>query len=287
MISTPASTRMPPPAPPVPLTAAGQALLAARRIAGAGTSAAAWRADPALAQVAPVPLHTLLPAGARAVLVAPHPDDEVLAWGGLLLQLGALQAPGTPPPLLVAVTDGEASHPGSRLWPRERLRRQRPLETTRALAALGYGGAARAIDLVRLGLADGAVMPACATLAAALAALLDPGDVLFTTWRYDGHPDHEACAAACAQAARAGGHVLFETPVWGWHWNSPSANAMPLAQARRLPLTAAQLAHKRAALDCFASQRSADPASGAAPILADSTIARALLDFELFFPCPP
>jgi LmbE family N-acetylglucosaminyl deacetylase len=33
--------------------------------------------------------------------------------------------------------------------------------------------------------------------------LLKPGDLLLTTWRGDGHCDHEAAGRACAQAAQA------------------------------------------------------------------------------------
>ena len=46
----------------------------------------------------------------RLIVVAPHPDDEVLGAGGLLQQM---QQAGVET-VLVAVTDGEASHPGAR-----------------------------------------------------------------------------------------------------------------------------------------------------------------------------
>lgn len=246
-----------------------------RRIIGAGTSVAAWRADPAPAAVPSIVLQALLPEASRAVLVAPHPDDEILAWGGLLQQLAACAIPA----LLVAVTDGEASHPGSQQWPSERLRRQRPGETAAALASLGVID----VEVVRLCVPDGGVANAEATLAQALSAMLRPGDVLFTTWSEDGHPDHEACARACASAARPAGVRLLETPVWGWHWNAPGANRMPLARARKLSLTLEQVERKRTAMACFISQREADPGCAATPILSDATMARSLTDYEVFF----
>lgn len=272
-----------------------------RRIAGAGTSAAAWLGDAALAAVPAVDLAGLVPAGARAVLVAPHPDDEVLAWGGLLQLLAAR---GGPPGLLVAVTDGEASHPHSARWPRERLRAERPRETSRALSVLGGGDVHMArlaltrLGLARLGHADGGVTAAQGILTEQLGAMLAPGDVVFTTWRHDGHPDHEACARACLAAAARRGASVIETPVWGWHWNSPEHNSMPLARARTLALSAPQLALKRAALAMFVSQLEADTSdigdtgdtgehrdSGAAgaPILPASALERLLTPFELFF----
>jgi LmbE family N-acetylglucosaminyl deacetylase len=248
-----------------------------RRIAGAGTSAAAWRDDPALARLPKAQATTLIPPGGRAVLVAPHPDDEILAWGGLLQMLG--ERAGPPALLLVAVTDGEASHPDSTLWPRERLRRQRPRETAAALAALGLPP----VPVTRLGLADGGVTAGEDALAHGLAALLHPRDVLVSTWRQDGHPDHEACARACAAAAQARGVPLLESPVWGWHWNTPDDNHMPLARARKLALSPAQRERKRAAMDCFVSQRTGDPGCAFAPIVPDSALARSLTDYEVFF----
>lgn len=253
------------------------AVTADRRIIGEGTSAAAWKADPMLAAVPAIGIDALATPGARAVLVAPHPDDEVLAWGGLLQLLAARGDAGI---LLVAVSDGEASHPNSAEWPRERLREVRPRETERALGVLG----ATDVRMVRLGIADGGVAAAQTSLTAQLTALLAPGDLVFTTWRHDGHPDHEACARACAAACAPLGIAVVETPVWGWHWNSPERNAMPFASARKLELSAAQLAGKRAALASFRSQLESDRDTGAYPILPASAIDRLLTPCELYFP---
>jgi len=250
------------------------AVIANRRIAGAGTPAAAWRDDPQLARVAPVAPAQLFASSKRVVVVAPHPDDEILACGGLL-QAAALHGLAH---LLVAVTDGEASHPGSQAWPPARLRLERPRETLAALACLGIDQPA----VLRLAFADGGVAACEDALAERLAAILRPGDLVVTTWRYDAHPDHEACARACTSAAAASGASLFETPVWGWHWSAPGDGAMPLAQARKLALTPAVLARKRAALVCFRSQTGADGRSDG-PVLAAHAIERILHPFELYF----
>ena len=117
-----------------------------RRIEGAGTPDAAWQAWPGLATLPLVTARELVPGGARAVIVAPHPDDEILACGGLL-QLLAQQGSEV---LLVAVTDGGASHPGSALWPKERLCRVRPEESRQAASTLGV-----APSWLRLRLPDG------------------------------------------------------------------------------------------------------------------------------------
>jgi len=246
-----------------------------RVIEGAGTSADAWRADAALMAVPVIDCLQLVGAAQRVVIVAPHPDDEVLACGGLLQQLASLRIPVC----IVAVTDGEASHPGSSTWTPARLQTVRPDETMAALAVLGLDE----VPVTRLALPDGGVTAHEATLAASLRDLAGPGDLLLTTWRHDGHPDHEATARACAAAASDCGAMLVEAPIWGWHWSRPGDAAMPLAHARRLMLDHAALARKRAALDCFESQLVSDAGSGHDAILTRNTLERLLNPFEMYF----
>lgn len=59
--------------------------------------------------VQPVTVKDLMPEDARAVVIAPHPDDEVLSTAGLLQQLHAAGHSL----LLNSITGGTASHPGS------------------------------------------------------------------------------------------------------------------------------------------------------------------------------
>ncbi|MDN4051670.1 PIG-L family deacetylase [Massilia sp. YIM B02763] len=245
-----------------------------RHIAGLGTPAQAWLDDPALAQVPAVGLDALVPEGRRAVVVAPHPDDEILSCGGLLHLLELHRRPF----VVAAVTDGEGSHAGSAEWPVERLRATRPQETLGALDSLGIA----APQVVRLRVPDGGVTAAEEALARRLAGLLAPGDVVVTTWRYDGHPDHEATARACAAAARAAGAALLEVPVWGWHWSAPGDGAIPFAQARKLPLPPALVARKRAAMACFRSQLTEDASTGALPIVFPQALERLLNPYELY-----
>lgn len=269
-----------------------------RHIGGTGPSAADWARDAALGAVPTMTLDALVPRGARLVVVAPHPDDEILTCGALLqLVMGRSMGrasgdelkddPGQDhacgaAPLIVAVTDGEASHPGSPGWPQERLRRARACETEAALACLGID----ATRVLRLGLPDGGVTAAAPQLARRLEAIVQPGDIVVTTWCFDGHPDHEATARACAAVARHQGTRLLQAPVWGWHWSAPGEGAMPFARAHKLAVPAAVLERKRAALACFHSQIEADASSGAAPILPGFAIERALHPFELYFPDP-
>jgi len=238
-----------------------------RRIEGAGTPETDWIGLEALPAIAP---RELVAEGQRTVIVAPHPDDEILACGGLMLRLLEERREV----VLVAVTDGAGSHPGSRLWPPERLARERPRESREALRRLGAG----AVDVQRLGLSDTRVVQQASRLQAWLERFLRPDDVVVTTWRGDGHPDHEACGRICAQAAGCG---LLETPVWAWHWSWPGDARVPWQRARRVVLTTSQLAAKRAAVEAHVSQLAEDVSTGQGPVLPATALARLLRPFEV------
>lgn len=245
--------------------------------AGEGTSEAVWLAWDGLKNLPRATVDTLLPQPCRAVVVAPHPDDEILAAGGLLALHAARGGHGR----VVAVTDGGASHPDSTVWPRERLVRERPLESRKALAELGLEN--RAFTVERLHLPDGEVAAYRNKLAERLWRQLHPSDVLITTWRRDGHPDHEATAEACAMAAHHSGARLIECPVWAWHWAQPCDRRIPWDRAQRVDLGVETVRRKQAAVCAFDSQLQADPSTGHDPILRRSTVARCDRPFEIMF----
>lgn len=244
---------------------------------GEGTTEARWFAWPGLERLPIVSPTDLVPGGSRMVVVAPHPDDEVLMCGGLLAMLARPEADRREV-LVIAVTDGDASHRGSTLWPRERLIEERPAETRRALNRLGLSG-----ETVRLALPDGGLSSRVRELSARLAALLQPDDVVFTTWRLDGHPDHEATAQAAASASASAGARLVEVPVWAWHWAVPGDARFPWRQAQRLKLDREAQQAKQAAVQSFRSQLHDDPSTGNEAILRASTVERAGRPFEVFF----
>lgn len=245
-----------------------------RHIAGDGTAEADWRAWLQRQALHRVQAGQLVQPGQRAVVVAPHPDDEVLMVGGLLAQIAPLARRA----VVVAVTDGEASHAGSRRWTPAALARQRAGETDEALRLLGVRA-----SVLRLGLPDGGVATQAGRLARRLQALLTPDDVVFTTWVLDGHPDHEACARAVRAAAAVRGARLYEVPVWGWHWAPAGTPRMPWDRGRLLALPADALARKRAAAQAFASQWQRDPDCPHTPVLRASTLERVQRPFELLF----
>jgi LmbE family N-acetylglucosaminyl deacetylase len=202
----------------------------------AGAPESMWRAWHRLREL-PV---LQIPPAARLVIVAPHPDDETLALGGLLAVHENC--------LLVGVTDGEASHPRSRVLTPAQLADRRRDERRAALTRLGRGE----LPVELAGHPDGAVDEAL--LSKQLATLLRPGDICLATWRRDRHPDHEAVGRAAAAASDAVGVPLWEYPVWMWHWARPEDARVPWARARPIPLSAATRARKRDAVLAFRTQ---------------------------------
>ncbi|MDI3393120.1 PIG-L family deacetylase [Pseudomonas sp. V98_8] len=244
-------------------------------IQGAGTTLAEWQASDCLAQVPTITHRQLVPVGQRLVVVAPHPDDEVLGCAGILAGMQGNEADV----LMIAVTDGEASHPQSRHWTPTRLRRQRPMESTHALARMGLD--VDALDWQRLALPDSSVETHEAWLVERLAALIRPGDRVFTTWRRDGHCDHEATGRATACAVARHQACLIEVPVWAWHWARPNDARVPWARAHKYLLAPHVLARKRQAIAAHASQVSRDGQTPA--VLSGETLERLLQPFELVF----
>lgn len=212
---------------------------------GSGTPEADWEAWPALRAM---PLLDLEPCR-RAVVLAPHPDDETLAVGGLIAEL---LAHGTTV-VLLAATDGEASHPGSRVARPDQLRAVRTAETAAALAALGAGLPGELVER-RLHLPDGGLAAHEDELTRVLATLLGPDDWCLAPLDTDGHPDHDSAGRAAAAMCAATNARLLSYPLWVWHWAVPDDPRVPWERAQRLPLTPAARRRKRAALACYPSQ---------------------------------
>ncbi len=186
------------------------------------------------------------PAWRRVVVCAAHPDDEVLGVGGTI----ALLAAAGVDLVHVAVTDGEASHPGNPVLDPTRLAAARRAESDAALAVLGVAPAAAA----RLGLPDSGVAAHEDDLVAALVPLLAGADLVLTPWTGDGHPDHEAVGRAALAAAGPRGVPVAQYPVWAWHWAHPGDPRVPWDRAREVALPPAVRAAKQAAIACFTTQ---------------------------------
>lgn len=222
----------------------------------------------------------------RLVVVAPHPDDEVLGLGATMAARSSRKAPDLfsgrgpgetgatdtsthdPSDVVVCVSDGAASHPGE-VAPEE-MRGRRKAECEAGARELG-------IDLRMLGLPDGGL--SADAVDAALHPVLDElaPTTVAVTWSGDGHPDHHVSAESVrrwwrdARARGRGGNgdaagdgggdgdgdgdvTLLEFPVWMWHWASPGDADVPWERLRRVAADDRAFDHKRRALAAHASQ---------------------------------
>lgn len=229
-----------------------------------GTPEAAWRTWPGLGQLPAVDV-TRWPS---AVVVAAHPDDEVLGAGGAVAALAARGARLR----LVALTDGEASHPHQR----ESIGPQRAAETAAALAALG----ARRAEVIRLALPDSGLAGHEHDITALLRDLVTGFAVCLAPWDRDAHPDHEAAGRAARAARGSEGTLCY--PVWMWHWARPGDPQIPWHTAVRVALPRPVAARKRRAIGCFASQLR-DRGAGLGPVLSAGIVAHFARTTEVFF----
>jgi LmbE family N-acetylglucosaminyl deacetylase len=232
----------------------------ALRLDCAGTPESAWQASRQLRHLRPWTKPA--PPTRRCVILAPHPDDEILGVGGTwaLLSTAGIDV------VLVAVTDGENSHPGRR----GELRQRRPLESAAAAACLGVA----TVRTVRLGHPDGGI--AEPRLRAQLARLVRPGDLVLAPWDHDGHPDHDRVGrAARAVAGRRQAELLCYL-VWAWHWAAPDGLDLPWDKALRVELGPDLTGRKQAAVRCFATQL-----TGPDPILPSTVIERLTRPYEV------
>ncbi len=220
----------------------------------------------------------LLGAGTPLIL-APHPDDESLGCGGLIAACCAMGRP----PIVVVLTDGARSHPGSAAFPPARLVALRAAETRAAVAALGLPPS----RLRFMGLPDGEVPCAGAAMehaAAALAAIARDGGVgtILGTWKHDPHADHVAAHVIAGRAAALAGARLLSYPVWGWALPPRRRLDAGVIAGARIDITA-QLPAKRRAITAHASQHGAVVADDPRGFRLPATLLAALdQPFEVF-----
>ncbi len=251
------------------------AQLAVRQIAGGGTPEQDWQAWAALASVPRLSLDACVHRRQRLVVIAPHPDDEVLACGGLLASHTARGGDCA----VVAVTDGEASHTGSPSVSARELAHTRRAESIQGLQALGVPRA----SIVRLGLPDGQVRDYAAQISSALQLILQRDDVVVSTWRLDGHPDHEATAETVAVVCARLGCRFMEAPVWMWHWAAPGSTQVPWRELKGFDLGEDAWALKQQALMAHATQLTPRDGPDPEPVLGLAIQERALRRTEFFW----
>ena len=232
-----------------------------------GTGEPVWCSTPAVTGAAEI----VWGKPGRIAVLAPHPDDETLAVGGTLSMLVRRGFEVD----VIAVTDGEGSHPTSRTTTPAQLREVRAEEQLRALGDLGIPSH----RVTRLGVPDGHVR-SDVDLPERLATLFADVDIVLAPFAEDGHPDHDATGQAATSAARRVGVRLVSYLVWAWHWATP-ATELPWSRFRRSSLDVHAQQAKANAIARFTSQI-ADLSSlpGDERILPAPVLRRFFRDFE-------
>lgn len=188
------------------------------------------------------------------IVISPHPDDESLGTGGLIVLTRRHHQHAT----VILVTDGAASHLNSKKYPRERLIQTRRSELREAARLMGLG----THQLCELGLPDAAAPTkgpvfdqAVGTISNIVAAAQAAS--LFVTWKFDPHCDHKAAALLAEQVRRQHPHLkLWAYPIWGWHLSPSAQLATPTPTGKRLAIDQV-IEQKRAAIRAHKSQMGA------------------------------
>jgi LmbE family N-acetylglucosaminyl deacetylase len=129
------------------------------------------------------------------LVIAPHPDDETLATGGMISAMRSDRHNV----VVAAVTDGENAYEDA-----EFLDEVRAVEQRNALEILGVSPA----QIIRLGLPDRDVAAHEHALVARLMSFANSSTHIIAPWQADFHPDHEACGRAAQSVARQTGARL-------------------------------------------------------------------------------
>jgi LmbE family N-acetylglucosaminyl deacetylase len=149
--------------------------------------------------------------GCQLIVVAPHPDDDVLGCGALIA--GAAQDRRV---RVCYVTDGSASHVGSPTYTPARLRDVREREAARGLRRLGVRERPTFLRWPD-GTVPSAGDAAAAPLLDALRAFVPPDErvLIAAPWRRDHHCDHRAVASLVAAVLRERPNATrIEYTVW-------------------------------------------------------------------------
>ena len=185
------------------------------------------------------------------IVIAPHPDDESLACGGLIAHACEQGLRGK----VVIVSDGAGSHPNSKAYPPERLTALREDEAKQAGGELGL----RPEDMLFLGLPDRFVPSEGEEAERVIGAIVDcarkiGAGSLFVSWRHDSHCDHQASYRIARQVQRRAGELrLFEYVVWG-HTLPPSTEVDTIRSGFRIRIDQEALERKRCAIAAHRSQ---------------------------------
>jgi LmbE family N-acetylglucosaminyl deacetylase len=172
------------------------------------------------------------------LVIAPHPNDEILGAGGLIRTWAARGLPVN----VLSVSDGEAAEP--RLEGLANLRREEVREALRKLSPTH-------VSVTRLGLPDGRIAESLNRLHNALLSLCRERLTLIAPYEHDEHPDNERVGVLCMDFARA-----RDIPIARYAIPSRLSGDAEPGKVRwvKFPLSDDARRAKCRALQCFRSQ---------------------------------
>lgn len=208
----------------------------------------------------------------KTVIIAPHPDDEVIGCAGLIQ---ALVERGTPPHVII-LTGGEGSHRGCCNTSAEDIIAARHQLTLDAAATLGLSLS----HIHCLHYPDGRVTlehPETERLQVLLSEL-NPQSV-FVPHRGEGWSDHLQAAEITKHLLKGLDVSIYEYCVWMWYYNVWRLN---FKQALLLRMSCAQHQRKLQAMDEYVTPLAScgKPWSG---VLPEPFLKAAKWNKELFF----
>ncbi|MEY1672754.1 PIG-L deacetylase family protein [Gordonia sp. ABKF26] len=214
----------------------------------------------------------------RLIVLAAHPDDEILGVGGVM---AAAHRRGVDV-VALCLSDGSASHPGSPTLSPAELAVRRHAEVDTATSTLGIG------TTRWCGLGDGTLSAHDDEIEAIVDATIsekpDTPTALLAVWMHDGHPDHEAVGRCARRVGDRRGVPVWMYPIWMWHWATPDDPDIPWHRLRTLVLDDDIAVAKRAATQAFETQiRPLSPAPEDAAVLGPHILDRLLRDREFVF----
>lgn len=148
----------------------------------------------------------------KTVIIAPHPDDEVIGCAGLIL---ALVERGTPPHVII-LTGGEGSHRGCCDTPAAEIIAARHQLTLKAAVVLGLPES----HIHCLHYPDGGVALEHSETERLRQLLLSLApDALFIPHRGEGWSDHLQAAEIAKALMEDSSVSIYEYCVWMWYYN--------------------------------------------------------------------
>lgn len=147
----------------------------------------------------------------KTVIIAPHPDDEVIGCGGLIMRMVS----NNNPPKIIILTGGEGSHRGCCDLSSEKIKTERRKLTVKSLEILGL----RMENVFELEFPDGKIDPNNKEMERLklLIETLSPDSIFVPHWG-EGWPDHTIVKSIVKIIVNKN-IKIWEYCVWMWYYN--------------------------------------------------------------------